>query len=208
MVLFGMMLERRKPKRTFMKKILLSAIGVLAIASACYAQGVKLGVKVGANLTKVSGASFKDEFETGYQLGGWADIGLGGKLGIQPELLWTTSKTKRDTSFRQVYQFKDAELKLDYLTIPVLLRYDLSKLVTLNLGPQFGILLNKEKTVIQNGQEAFKGGDFSMVGGLQLNFSALRVYGRYNVGLTNLNDIDNKDKWRNQQVQLGVGLKL
>ncbi len=191
-----------------MKKILLSTVALFIVATASYAQGIKLGVKAGANLTKVSGASFEDEFETGYQLGGWADIGLGGKLGIQPELLWSTSKTTRDTSFRQVYQFKDREIKLDYLTIPVLLRYDVSKLVTLNLGPQFGILLNKEKTIIQNGEEAFKGGDFGMVGGLQLNFSALRVYGRYNVGLSNLNDIDNKDKWKNQAIQLGVGLKL
>jgi hypothetical protein len=47
-----------------------------------------------------------------------------------------------------------------------------------------------------------------MIGGLQLNLSRLRVYGRYNIGLTNINDIDEKDKWKNQQIQLGLGVKL
>jgi hypothetical protein len=28
------------------------------------------------------------------------------------------------------------------------------------------------------------------------------------VGLNNLNDIDNKDQWKNQSVQLGVGFTL
>jgi hypothetical protein len=191
-----------------MKKIFLSAVAFLFIASASYAQGFRLGAKAGANLTKVSGVSFKDGFETGYQLGGFAEIDFSKKFGIQPELLWTTSKTTRDTSFSQVYQFKDRNINLDYLTIPVLLRINVSDLLTVNVGPQFGILLNKNNTVLENGRDAFKGGDFAMAGGVQLNLKALRVYGRYNIGLSNMNDIDNKDEWKSQQLQLGLGLRL
>ena len=50
--------------------------------------------------------------------------------------------------------------------------------------------------------------DKSMLGGVQLKFSKLRVYGRYVVGLNDINDIDNKEKWKNQSIQLGVGLAL
>ena len=82
------------------------------------------------------------------------------------------------------------------------------KLVTLQLGPQFGILMNKNKTLVQNGKSAFKGGDFSMLGGVQLNVLNFRFYGRYSVGLNNINDIDNKQKWKNQAIQLGVGITL
>jgi hypothetical protein len=81
-------------------------------------------------------------------------------------------------------------------------------LLTLNLGPQFGVLLNEDRTLLQNGEEAFKGNDFSMVGGVTLNLRPLRIYGRYNVGLNNLNDVDNRDNWKSQQIQLGVGLGL
>ena len=35
-----------------------------------------------------------------------------------------------------------------------------------------------------------------MVGGAQLKLAAFRVSGRYVVGLNNLNDIDNRDRWK------------
>jgi hypothetical protein len=47
-----------------------------------------------------------------------------------------------------------------------------------------------------------------MAGGLQLNLKLLRLYGRYNVGLADISDISNSDKWKSQQLQFGVGLKL
>ncbi|MFM2326533.1 MAG: hypothetical protein RIR31_735, partial [Bacteroidota bacterium] len=93
-------------------------------------------------------------------------------------------------------------------SIPLLLNYNAGKLITLQAGPQFGILINKSNTLVQNGKDAFKGGDFSMLGGVQLNISHLKIYGRYLIGLNNLNDIDNQDKWKNQSVQLGIGLTL
>jgi hypothetical protein len=81
-------------------------------------------------------------------------------------------------------------------------------MLTLNAGPQFGVLMNQNDNLLVNGQNAFKKGDFSMVLGAQFNLTALRIYGRYNIGLNNINDIDNKEKWTNQQIQLGVGLRL
>jgi hypothetical protein len=197
-----------RQKSTTMKKAFLAAFALLLFGSSVYSQGFKLGAKAGANLTKVTGSSFKDEFQTGYHVGGFAEIDLGKRFGIQPEVLWTTSKTTRDTAFSQVYQFKNRDLKLDYLAIPVLLRINVSDLLTLNVGPQFGVLLNENKTALQNGNEAFKGNDFSMIGGATLNLKMLRIYGRYNVGLNNLNDIDKRDEWKSQQIQLGVGLRL
>ncbi|MEN9459453.1 MAG: hypothetical protein RL135_2076, partial [Bacteroidota bacterium] len=73
---------------------------------------------------------------------------------------------------------------------------------------QFGVLINKNDNLLQNGQQAFKSGDFSMVLGAQVNLKVLRVYGRYNIGLQNINDFSDQQKWTNQQVQLGVGLKF
>jgi len=66
--------------------------------------------------------------------------------------------------------------------------------------------MNKDKNFIQNGEEAFKNGDFSMVAGAELRLAQLRVTGRYLIGLNNINDIDNQDKWKNQVVQLSVGI--
>ncbi|MBS1574950.1 MAG: PorT family protein, partial [Bacteroidetes bacterium] len=72
--------------------------------------------------------------------------------------------------------------------------------------PQFGVLIDQSKTLLQNGGQAFKNGDFSMLAGVQIKVAMLRVTGRYSIGLKNINDIDNQDKWKNQNIQLSVGL--
>jgi hypothetical protein len=59
---------------------------------------------------------------------------------------------------------------------------------------------------LQNGGQAFKSGDFSMLAGVQIKVAMLRVTGRYSIGLNNINDIDSQDKWKNQNIQLSVGL--
>jgi len=182
------------------------------IAQASMAQ-FHLGIKGGTNITKIDGKSFRDEFKYGYHLGGFAEIGLGGKLGIQPEVLFNQYQSRVDSSFKNVYQnavefsnYKD--VKLNYLSIPIMLTYKLGSFASLQAGPQFAILLDQDKNLIENGKDAFKKGDFSMAGGLQLHLSKLRVTGRYFVGLSNVNDLGDQNKWKNQGFQLSVGLAL
>jgi hypothetical protein len=69
-------------------------------------------------------------------------------------------------------------------------------------------LRNKSNTLVQNGKNAFKSGDFSMLGGAQVNIMHLNIYARYVIGLSNLNNIDSKEKWKSQSIQIGVGLTL
>ena len=47
-----------------------------------------------------------------------------------------------------------------------------------------------------------------MLGGVQVNIGHLRIYGRYAVGLSSINDIDNPEKWKNQSIQLGLSFRL
>ena len=113
-----------------------------------------------------------------------------------------------NTAVNNVFDINNV-YNLNYLSIPILLRYNMfGGFLTLNAGPQFGILLQQDKSLLQNGRDAFKSGDLSMVAGAQLNILMLRVYGRYNIGLTNINNIDDRDKWTSQQIQIGLGLKL
>jgi hypothetical protein len=190
---------------------------VLLMAGLCFAQAgfaqFHVGIKGGVNLSKVEGQSFKQGFNTGYHLGGFAEIGLGKKLSLQPEVLFNQYQTRYDTSFRQVYSsaFGDASsgnVKLNYLSIPILVNYKLGSLFSLQAGPQFGVLINKDENLLQNGQNAFKNGDFAMLGGAQLSLSKLRFTGRYAVGLSNISDVTNSGKWKSQAIQLSVGFAL
>lgn len=191
----------------------LSLLATVLLAHVANAQFTG-GVKIGANLTKIDGKSFKEEFKTGYHVGGFAMIDLGEKFILQPEVLWNQTQTKSDTSIKQIpsdafSSFKSGNVKLDYLSIPILLNYKIiNKFLTLQAGPQFGVLINKDKNLLQNGREAFTGGDFSMVGGAQVKISKFVGSARYVVGLNNLNDLDNQDKWKSRGFQLSVGLAL
>jgi hypothetical protein len=185
----------------------------LALASKVSMAQFNLGIKGGVNMTKIAGKSFSEEFRTGYHLGGFAEIGLGSKFSIQPEVIFNQFNTRVDRSFSDVYQnavnlssYKD--VKLSYLTIPLLLNFKPTKVVSLQAGPQYGILMSQDKNLLQNGQSAFKSGEFSMVGGVQLNLAALRLSGRYFVGLNNVSDISNQENWKNQGFQLSVGFKI
>lgn len=169
------------------------------------------GIKAGTNIIKVDGKSFEDEFKYGYHLGGFATIGVGGRFSIQPEVLFNQYQTRTDSSFKAIYQNAfsgDNDIKLNYLSIPLLLNYKLGSLLSLQAGPMFSILMDQNKNLLQNGQDAFKKGEFAMLGGAQVSLGKIKLNGRYVVGLNNINDIDNKDKWNNQGFQLSVGLGL
>ncbi len=167
-----------------------------------------LGIKGGATLSKIDGKAFKDEFNTGYHLGGFLEIGLGGRLSIQPEVLFNQVNTKRDTAFSNVFAPNFSDVKLNYLSIPILLNYKLGNILSLQAGPQFGVLMSQSKNLLQNGQEAFKNGDFGLTGGAQFKLGKLRLSGRYFAGLNDINDISKPDKWtaRGWQLSLGLGL--
>jgi hypothetical protein len=191
-----------------MRKTFLTITAFVLVAIA-HAQKLQLGVKAGATLNKLDGASFKDKFAFGYHLGGFVKINLSKKLALQPEVLFNQTNVDTSSSFSSVYRFNNiSKVQLSQLTIPLMLNYSPNKLITLQAGPQYAINTKKELTLLQNGQEAFKNGDFSLAAGVQINLGAWQVYGRYNVGLSNVNDIDNREKWKSQQVFLGIGMKL
>lgn len=196
-----------------MKAKLLSLTAAVLFSTALMAQ-FHIGAKAGANINKVNGKSFKDEFRYGYTLGGFMEVRLSNKFVLQPEVLFNQNSTTLDSSFKNIYQgvfnaSAQSKVKLNYLSIPLLLNYKLiGSFLSLQAGPQFSVLMSNNKTLLQNGGEAFKNGEFSMLGGVQVKLGAIRVNGRYAVGLNNINDIDNQDKWKSESFQLSVGLAL
>ncbi len=196
-----------------MKTKLLS-LAVAALFSTAVMAQFHIGAKAGTNIIKIDGKSFKDEFKFGYSLGGFMEVRLSNKFVLQPEVLFNQASTTLDSSFKNIYQgvfnaTAQSKVKLNYLSIPLLINYKLiGSFLSLQAGPQFSVLMSKNKTLLQNGGEAFKNGDFSMLGGVQVKIGAIRVNGRYVIGLSNINDIDDQDRWKSEGFQLSVGLAL
>ena len=195
-----------------MKTKLLSLLAAVLLTQATMAQ-FHLGAKAGANITKIDGKAFKDEFRYGYHLGGFMEIRMGNKLVLQPEVLFNQFSTSVDSNFNNVYHnafnSQQSDRKLNYLSIPILLNYKLiGSFLSLQAGPQFGVLMNQDKNLLQNGSAAFSDGEFSMLGGVQLKIGMIRVNGRYMVGLNNISDIGDSEKWKKEGFQVSLGLAL
>jgi hypothetical protein len=194
-----------------MKKSLVILLVAITASSVSFAQ-FRIGPKLGANIGKIDGKGFDEQYKLGYHLGAFAEIPLGKKFALQPEVLWNQINSDTVTGFSAIYQNLDDQSlqnpQLNYLSIPLLLTYKPAKILSLQAGPQFGILLNKDKTFLQNGQEAFKNGDFSMLFGAQLNILRVRIYGRYAIGLNNINDLPDQEQWKTTGFQVGLGLAL
>jgi hypothetical protein len=191
-----------------MKAKLFSIIFSFFLSSSLFSQGISFGLKGGANMGKITGQSFKDEYNLGYHVGAFATIGAG-KWAIQPEVLFNQVNTDTATNFNQITQLHNVgKIQLHYLSIPIMVNYNLSNIFALQAGPQFGILMDKSKNLVQNGKDAFKSGGFSLAAGVQLKLLKFRVYGRFVGGLTDLNNLNNNDTWKVQMIQLGVGIGL
>jgi hypothetical protein len=174
------------------------------------AQGFHLGIKAGANLFKVDGESFDQEFKFGYNVGAFSELNFTSSWGLQPELLFNQTNYRTGTEFSDVYSggISNYKGKLNYLSIPVLVSFRPIPLLSLLAGPQFGILLDQDEHLVDNAQQAFKKGDFSLVGGAQLNLASLKVGARYVIGLNNINDLPNQSSWKNEGWQLYAGFRL
>src|ERR1700757_3451972 len=193
-----------------MKKVFFALIILLLVFSAANAQ-TSFGIKLGANVNKLSGEAFSDQFSFGYHAGVFGTIGLGKHWAIQPEVLFSQVNIDTASNASALYNFdpnKLEHIQMSYLSIPVLLEYKLSKGIFLQAGPQYSILLNQNNSLVQNGKDAFKMGDFAVLGGVEIKISSLRIYGRYAIGLSNINNLGNEDEWKSQSVQLGLGLSL
>lgn len=190
-------------------RISLLIVLIFVLPALVTAQSFKLGFRAGATLNKISGVSFTDEFKFGYHVGAAAEAMWSKHWGIQPEVYLTQSNSQTATRFDQLYQSINPtqlkDVKLNYLSIPVLLNWRPLPFISFQSGPQFSILMSKDANLLQNGTSAFKSGNVSLLGGVQVNIIKMRFYGRYGIGLSNINNINVADRWESRTLQIGAG---
>ncbi|QDA59660.1 porin family protein [Hymenobacter jejuensis] len=136
-----------------MKKLSVIVVAFLALTSFCslsaHAQGLRLGVKAGANLSNLSGnLTNEDRFQNkiGFHGGLLLNAGLVGDgfLSIQPELLYSQkgfkNKDKEYSLLGNTLKFT-GKTNYNYLDLPILLKINAGGLF-FEAGPQFSYLLN------------------------------------------------------------------
>jgi hypothetical protein len=187
-----------------MKKISLAVL-VLLTSTFVFAQP-KFGLKGGLNLATTTNSEVQGgrDYRLGFHLGGLAHIHLSPEVGLQPEVVFSSQGAKYTLSSGEEHN-----LVLNYVNIPLQLQYMFDNGFRLQTGPQVGILVDAKDKL--NGNETgfftsddFKKTDFSWSFGLgYLTYSGFGVDGRYNLGLSNINDFGTATV-HNNVFQIGV----
>lgn len=192
-----------------MKKIILLASIFVAFTVKAQ-EKLGIGIKVGQNLTSVNSVAV-DRHTASYHGGVTFQIGLTDKISLVPEVLLSQTKLSTNPNIMEVLgdnKYNPETYHLSYMMVPLLVQVKPFSFLLLQAGPQYGILIDQKKDGKENAQLAFKEGEFSFVVGAKVNLGGFFVYGRYVVGLQDINALQDQAKWKTRQWQLGIGMSL
>ena len=168
------------------------------------------GVKGGVNFATLTG-DIADELDvkmkTGFHLGVLAEIMISDKFGIQPEVLYSSQGAKSDM------EDVDLDIKLDYIAVPVMLKYFVAPGFSLEAGPQFSFLTKSEVEAEFQGDSASEDlkddtESFDMGAAVGLGYGlpqGFLVQARYVIGFS---DVYTDSDTKNSVIQLSVGWKF
>jgi hypothetical protein len=157
------------------------------MSSILSAQGLTGGLKIGLNPSnqkfKSDEASVTSAPRTSFHLGGYITAMVTERFGFQPELLYNRIGSKFDVGATE------AVYKLNYLSVPALLRNNFGNVSSFQIGPQFNFLLNSKIEFDGNYQdiEDVKNLDLGLTIGTAFKLSkGLHASLPYTLGLSNI----------------------
>lgn len=174
-----------------------------------FSQEVGFGIKGGINLSNlnVEDADATYDSRTGFHAGVFLR-GKFDKVAIQPEVLLFTQNSEIRSSI-----FGTAQDRFTYLSIPVMLKFYPVGGLNLQLGPQFGFLIDGERkydTVFGSGSsditDYYKESDVSVSLGAGYDFGfGLGLDARYNLGVKDINNAANGEAVKSRVFLISLG---
>jgi hypothetical protein len=161
-----------------MKKIMI--ICGLFVTSTAFAQKFEIGGKAGVNISNFTGHSSWQNAKTntllGFHAGGFVSFFLGDVFAIQPEVLFSSQGAKYQDATH------DENLKINYINVPVMLKFRTTGGFYVEAGPQFGFKISESSSSIDS---LGKSTDLSIAGGLGYHSKiGLGIGARYTAGLS------------------------
>lgn len=171
------------------------------------------GVKADLNFTSIRGSGMNTKYGTGVEGGLFGTWNFSKNFSLQPELLVSQSNTTRSDDFMVYYVNSgkasgNTAIKLTTLNVPVLLKYNITKMFSVLAGPQYNFMLFDNEDLLRDDKDAFTKGEISGNVGAQFNVSSVSIFGRYNFGLSDINNVDDRYSWHSSHILIGVAVKL
>ena len=198
------------------RTLFLVYLGILSVNMESNAQNVVVGLKGGMDFAKISGKSFIASYSPSFEAGAFLGVKLNAAWGLQIELVYSQEieKINSDQLQNVVYiggianSAVSTDATIGSVSLPVLVKYKINNLFSLVAGPTFALNAYTNENIFQNGQVSFKPIDISLCGGATLNLSGFNLYARYNHGLTNINNYDNRDPWLSRRMSFGLEIPI
>lgn len=190
-----------------MKKVLLSAVALLAFGFAAQAQeGTRFGVKAGVNFATLGGDAEDVSSLTGFHVGAVAELKVSEMFSVQPEVLFSMQGAKQDVGGT------DVKTKFSYINVPIMAKYYIMEGLSIEAGPQVGFLMSADIEG-NDAKDFYKSIDFGIAGGLAYDLEmGVFFQARYYAGISNIADIpdgSNSDyKETNNVFSVSVGYKF
>jgi len=161
---------------------------IVLVSSSVFSQSLfdrlHFGVKAGGNYSDFSNANFDTEGLPGFHAGAIIAFDINEKWSVQEDFLFSTQGAKIKGGFSD-----GKDLKLSYVSVPIVLKYKTSFGLYFEAGPQVGILASEDFKELTNDDFAEKI-DAGMVGGIGYQFpNGLGIGARYYYGLTDISKI-------------------
>ncbi len=165
------------------------------------------GFKVGTNFSNINGDNDLKGVKFGMHVGAVTEIQISDLFSLQPELLYSKLGSQDKNN-------KSLKYNNNYIVIPIMVKYFINNVISIDLGPQVGYLLFakssngwEEWTDIKKDLNTFDyginlGASYEMDNGMNINI-------RYNYNFANIYkaDILNLDA-NNTVIQLSLGYKF
>jgi hypothetical protein len=189
-----------------MKKLLmLFSVTALAVAGANAQSG--FGIRGGANFFNFGGSDVSENDYTnrvGFHAGVYASLLGAGPIAIEPGVFYSVKGTQNDDAI-------DSRAVLDYIDVPVLVRFKVGEGFNLFAGPQVSFLTKSKfegnfgDSTVSLETNTIKNTDAGLVFGLGYNLPAgLNIQGSYDYGMTPIFKDSNADVYnRGFKVSLG-----
>jgi hypothetical protein len=106
----------------------------------------------------------------------------------------------------------DIKYQFNYISLPVMLRYNITEQFNIQAGPQLGFLMSAKVSDGDNSvdiKEFAKGTDFGAAFGVGGDFGKFNAGARYYLGLSNIaEDAQGDDSFKNNGFQIFLGYRL
>lgn len=189
-----------------MKKILLSAVAVMAFGITAQAQDIAFGVKAGLNIADLGGDAETSGSRAGLHIGGLAEFKLTETFSVQPELLYSMQGAKADNGAGGEF-----DVNLDYINVPIMAKYYIMEGLSIEAGPQIGFLMSADVDG-EDADDDYKSIDFALNGGVAYDLPmGVFFQARYSAGLSSIaEDVEGLESvdTMNNVISFSVGYKF